>query len=438
MKRKLFIAIVAVLALSACMRDEDWKLLQRPIHLQGHVDPSYGVPVAYGKMTFNDILGMLSSTYTGHIYDNTDVITIYFDTNVHDTIKNIIPASAPSGSKTDPEFFTMVDTTMEYSVPITLFDNLAENELVGGGNITIHELLLNLHMILKALVPDNVETFVNNDDNVKSNVDNFEVYYTKRDGVEVQFPMTLPDQTLKHLIEGDTVDASLNLASIINEMPKGVRIKFHYDFKVSLATLFGGLSTTEMMAMKDSINKLRIAYDATMHAEFPFDIQINSLPYNFTINLNGDSIATFDIQQTLDSIGRGLSVNLNDAKLSLAFDNHIPADINISVHLLDANGDTIGDALIRDTRIASAQLTTDVMGNTVSSSATRSVVVAPINEQRLKDIKNTKKISFGLKLATGGTSTVRIRRTDFLFIKAFIMVHPTATADIPLTNQGLM
>ena len=71
MKRKLFIAIVAVLALSACMRDEDWKLLQRPIHLQGHVDPSYGVPVAYGKMTFNDILGMLSSTYTGHIYDLT-------------------------------------------------------------------------------------------------------------------------------------------------------------------------------------------------------------------------------------------------------------------------------------------------------------------------------------------------------------------------------
>ena len=54
MKKRLFFALVALLALSACMRDEDWNLLRHPIHIQGHMDPSYGVPAAYGKMTFHD------------------------------------------------------------------------------------------------------------------------------------------------------------------------------------------------------------------------------------------------------------------------------------------------------------------------------------------------------------------------------------------------
>ena len=321
MKGKLLlIATVAVLAMSSCMRDEDWKLLKNPIHLQGHVDPSYGVPVAYGQMTLHDILGMLDESYTGRIDANSDVITIYFDTNAVDTIKNIIPAqtTGSKGMKTDPEFFTMVDTIMEYSVPITLFDKVAENELVGNENIQIDELWLNLHMILKALVPDNVEAFVNNDDNVRSHLDQFEIWYTPHSGGS---------------------EINVNMASIINKMPKSIRIRFHYDFKVSLATLFGGMSTTQMMELRDSINKLRIAYDATLHADFPLDVKINELPYNFKLKLNGDSLARFDIQETLDSIANGLSVDLSEAKLSLAFDNHLPVDLCITTYLID--GDTV-------------------------------------------------------------------------------------------------
>ena len=443
MKGKLLlIATVAVLAMSSCMRDEDWKLLKNPIHLQGHVDPSYGVPVAYGQMTLHDILGMLDESYTGRIDANSDVITIYFDTNAVDTIKNIIPAqtTGSKGMKTDPEFFTMVDTIMEYSVPITLFDKVAENELVGNENIQIDELWLNLHMILKALVPDNVEAFVNNDDNVRSHLDQFEIWYTPHSGgSEIKFTESLlPDETLKHLIDGDTVESVVNMASVINKMPKSIRIRFHYDFKVSLATLFGGMSTTQMMELRDSINKLRIAYDATLHADFPLDVKINELPYNFKLKLNGDSLARFDIQETLDSIANGLSGDLSEAKLSLAFDNQLPVDLCITTYLIDENDAIIGDTLIHKTRLAAAPLGTDPNGDIISVGSTRTNLVAQIDEQRLRDLKKTRKIGFNLSLATAGTGTAAIRRDDYLYVKAYVMVHATANADIPLTNQGLI
>ena len=63
----------------------------------------------------------------------------------------------------------------------------------------------------------------------------------------------------------------------------------------------------------------------------------------------------------------------------------------------------------------------------------------PINEQRLRDLKQTKKIGFKLTLATdNGPNNVSIRRDDYLGINAYIKVHPQANVNIPLTNQGII
>ena len=57
MKRKAFIALAAVvMVFSACLRDDDLALLKKPIHLQGSMDPSVGVPAAYGRMTIHDLM----------------------------------------------------------------------------------------------------------------------------------------------------------------------------------------------------------------------------------------------------------------------------------------------------------------------------------------------------------------------------------------------
>lgn len=438
MKKRLFFALVAIMALSACMRDDDWKLLKNPIHIQGQIDPSYGVPVAYGKMTFHDILGMLSSTYTGHIYDTTDVITIFFDTNMSDTLRNVTPGLSKGGSKVN---VIGKDTTLEYSVNISLFDGADFNQTIGADNITIGDLWLNLRAIFKAEVPENVRDIINNENYVSSTIDNIKIFYTKHDGTEVEFTgLVLPDETLKHLIQGDTVDRDkVNLKSIINDMPKNIRVQFDYHFWLT-DQFFFSYPMGQYPALKDSIDKMKICYNVDLNAEFPFDIRINRLPYSFEINLNGDSLPSLDIQQTLDSISRGLTVDLKNAKLSLAFDNNIPANLNMSAFLIDSTGSIIGDSLIRDTRISSAPIKVDpITGKNVSNGSTRTVIVAPIDAQRLRDLKKTRKIGFNLAIATGSsTGTVSMRRSDFLYIKAFVMVHPTATADIPLTNQGLI
>lgn len=438
MKKRLFFALVAIMALSACMRDDDWKLLKNPIHIQGQIDPSYGVPVAYGKMTFHDILGMLSSTYTGHIYDTTDVITIFFDTNMSDTLRNVTPGLSKGGSKVN---VIGKDTTLEYSVNISLFDGADFNQTIGADNITIGDLWLNLRAIFKAEVPENVRDIINNENYVSSTIDNIKIFYTKHDDTEVEFTgLVLPDETLKHLIQGDTVDRDkVNLKSIINDMPKNIRVQFDYHFWLT-DQFFFSYPMGQYPALKDSIDKMKICYNVDLNAEFPFDIRINRLPYSFEINLNGDSLPSLDIQQTLDSIARGLTVDLKNAKLSLAFDNNIPANLNMSAFLIDSTGSIIGDSLIRDTRISSAPIKVDpITGKNVSNGSTRTVIVAPIDAQRLRDLKKTRKIGFNLAIATGSsTGTVSMRRSDFLYIKAFVMVHPTATADIPLSNQGLI
>lgn len=441
MKRRVIIVIAAIaLAMSACMRDEDMALLRRPIHVQGSVDPSIGTPVAYGRITLHDIFRMLSSTYTGHIYDTTDIITIYFDTSISDTIRNFVPYNPPTSGSKSKTMYKMIDTTFDYTVNITLFDGVQIAQMMANNNITIGDLWLDLRAILKAIVPENVAEYVNNENNVQSNIDNFQIFYTKHDGTEVQFNDTIiPDETLKHLVDGDTITkVHINMKNIINDMPNKIRIRFHYDFSISDDFLFG-LNLQQIQDIRDSINKLHMFYDVNAYAEFPFDIKINRLPYAYNISFPGDSLPSLDFQQTLDSMGHGLSVDVSDAKLSLAFDNGIPMDIDISTFLRDDNGNIIGDTLITNTTLESAPVRDDGTGHYVANGSTRTMVTIRLDEQRLRDLKQAHSLGFKLAIATdNGPNNVSVSRSDFLGIKAYVMVHPQANIDIPVTSQGLI
>ena len=123
--------------------------------------------------------------------------------------------------------------------------------------------------------------------------------------------------------------------------------------------------------------------------------------------------------------------------MGLIFMNELNKKIRIAI-VLDENDANIGDTLIHKTRLAAAPLGTDPNGDIISVGSTRTNLVAQIDEQRLRDLKKTRKIGFNLSLATAGTGTVAIRRDDYLYVKAYVMVHATANADIPLTNQGLI
>lgn len=449
MKKKLFLILaVAAVAFSACLRDDDLALLKKPIHLQGQMDPTFGAPVAYGKMTLHDILGMLSRTYTGYINDTSEVITINFDTTVTDTLRDIIPNSIfdKKTTKDDPIFIALFDTTLDYSVNITLFDGVEFDQMLGDGNIEIGDLWLDLHAIVKAIVRSGsqLEQYISDENKIRSKIDNFKIYYTTHDGIEKQFNDTvIPDETLRHLVLGDTIERTkINLKSIVNTLPKKIRVNFHYDFYISNEFLVSSDWAYVRTQMKEDIKNIKVYYNVNLFAEFPFDIKINRLPYDFTINFNGDSLPSLDIQQTLDSISRGLSVDLNDAKITFNFGNGIPANIDISVFLLDSNNAVIrNDTLIPNSTIAAAPVTgPDASGHYISNGSRTTVISAQLDEQRLRDLKKARRIGFKFAVSTknNGTNHVAIRRTDYLSIKAFVMVHPQASVDITVTNQGLL
>ena len=87
MKRSVILVTALMLTLfSSCIRNEDLELLRHPIHVQGEVDPYFGVPIAYGELTLNDIYEMLNENYTGWLDPNEDVVTLVFDTTAQDII----------------------------------------------------------------------------------------------------------------------------------------------------------------------------------------------------------------------------------------------------------------------------------------------------------------------------------------------------------------
>lgn len=445
MKKSTIIAIAAlVLSMTACMRDEDLALLKHPIRVQGNVDPTLGVPMAHGKMTLHDILGMLSSTYTGHVYDTTDIITIYFDTTLTDTISDFTNLGTKGGGR--KAYVLGKDTTINYEVNISLFDGVGFDEYLINGNIEIGKLTLDINAFFKATCPDNVKDIINNSNYVSSSVDNIKLFYTKHDGTELQFDgITLAPTSLQALAQGDTVThKGIDMHTIINSLPQKIRVQFDYHFWLT-DQFFTNYTPAEWPALQDSINKLKIYYDVNAYAEFPFNVKITNLPYNFTVNFPGDSLPSLDIQQTLDSIARGLTVDLNDAKLTLVFDNSLPADLTLTAFLLDSADNAIrNDTLITRALIAAAPHGSDAAGFDVATGTTRTQVDVRMDEQRLRDLKSARKLGFKLGIASatdatsGNRATVSIRRDDYLNINAYVVVHPKANINIPVTTQGII
>ena len=63
----------------------------------------------------------------------------------------------------------------------------------------------------------------------------------------------------------------------------------------------------------------------------------------------------------------------------------------------------------------------------------RTPVVIAMNRQRLEQLRRAKKIRFDM-LMTTGNKHVTIRRSDFLGIKIYLKLHPSAEIDIPISG----
>ncbi len=440
MKRyALLLAALLVLFFSSCVRSEDLDLLRHPIHVQGEVDPYFGVPIAYGELTLNDIYEMLNANYTGWLDPNENIVTLVFDTTVSDVIhatgtkSGPAPYTAKGGSK---GFVDFIDTVKEYSVDITLFDD-ARISSITAGNLSINHLWFNLDAVYQghcvAGLEDTVQRYV------RAVADSLVIKYVGHDfqthvftGLPPIEPINISDVLNRQTLSFDSID----LAPLINSMPRRITASFRFKFSVDDAWVVNNATNPSFAQMMNDISMTYLEYDAAVSVAFPFEVHIGMLPYDFTIDL-GEGLATVNIDSILNSIGDNVDAELKDSYINLAFDNGIPFDFMMSASMLDADSNYLFEVVNLDT-ISSAPTAPLAEDPTTleATGTTRTVVRALLNQEKLRKLKDARKMNIGLAI-TSGPGKVAVQRSNSLKIKASIQVHPEASVDIPITDRPI-
>ena len=449
MKRLLLplMLLFAATTMISCDLKEELDMLNQPIHVQGDVDPYFGVPIAEGQMTLGDVLSMLSSSYSGMIDPDSNTITIYYDAQMHDVIN--------AGGMVSKKLMTKgtlisIDTTIGYGIDINLFDDVSMQGIVDG-NIDINHMWVNLAVNIMGHCGNISQSMRDDINGVLSAVfDSLVITYIGHDGVshtltdiqmdtmDAQGVMHHTDKIPLHNIIDQRKDFAIycDVAEIVNSMPRRVNAEFRMRFELSdniFGYSFSDISYfTELM---DSIKLTQLEYGVDIHVEFPFDIHIGYLPYSFTLDLGENGLSSVNFDSLTSAMGEGVDVELKDSELNLRFVNGIPMDIDIATWMLDENNVPLGTPLIADTTIAAAK-TINAGDNTYvadPNNPTTTVVTMKLNSETLAKLKNTRHLRFDLALRTG-TGHARIRKTDYLKVKAFVKLHPSVNIDIPLTG----
>ena len=433
MKHRLFPLVLALAAvmLASCIRSEDWELLKHPIHVQGHLDPSFGTPIASGEVTINDVLHMFDNTYTGMLDPENEVLTINFETNGGDSIlaNSIIH---PSGTK---GVFLSKDTVIRYGVNITLFDKVTLQDLVNS-NMNINHLWLTFNADIRGDCPDTVRHLVQQ--YVHAYFDSLVVRYVDHNGGEHRFyGVSMDPVAVTNVLEHQelTFD-SVDLAEIVNSMPRRVDVSFRFRFELDNTLFNEDLAELYFNQLLDSIYMTKIYYNTHVKVAFPLEVSIDSLPYSFNIDL-GEGLAQVNLDEVLDSIGEGVDIDVKDSYLTLGFDNGIPLNMCVSATLIDGNDLPIGGPIFTDVIDASVTAPSPEDPTTEETVAsTHSVVRIHADRTLLKNLRKSKKIRFNLNLATGNKH-VSIRHDDYLKIKVYLQLHPSADIDIPIHDPFL-
>ena len=429
MKHRLFTVVLALAAvmLASCIRSEDWELLKHPVHVQGQLEPNLGTPIAKGEVTINDVLHMFNGQYTGLLDPEEEVLTINFEANGGDSI--LAQTLMNPGTK---GVFMSKDTVIHYGVNITLFDHVALQDIVNG-NININHLWLTFNADIRGDCPDTVRDLVRQ--YVHAYFDSLVVEYVDYNhqrhtftGVQME-PISVTNVLEHEQLSFDSVD----LAEIVNSMPRRVDVSFRFRFELDNTIFNEDLAELYFNQLLDSIYLTKRFYNTHVRVAFPFEIEIGNLPYSFDVDL-GEGLTQVNLDEVLDSIGGGVDIDIKESFLTLGFDNGIPLNLTIAANLIDANDIPIGPTLFTETlESAVTAPSPDDPTTEIATESTHSVVRLHADKTLLQNLRRSKKIRFSLVLATGNKH-VSIRHNDYLKIKVYLQLHPSVRIDIPIND----
>lgn len=440
----LLLAVVAAVSIS-CIREEDKDIFNHPIHIQGSIDPYFGVPIGYGEMNLSDLLASLDDTYSGYVEPDEEILTIVYERVVDDTmhLSHMFGGDKhhpkrgrhiPKNPVHENDTAVWADTTLLFDLDIDLFNKVSASELAEF-DLSIAHLWVSMLTQIGADSPDADRQDIR--DNASLVFDNFNLDYIDYAGVthtygEVDMP---PISLLDMLGGGEVGFENIDIASVVNDLPTNITASFRMTLFVN-KQYFDGLPSLEVHCFKDLADSMHLTwmtFSADMKAVFPMMIHIGGLPFHYTIDF-GDELEQVDLDSILHKINEGIEVGLESSSLNLVVDNGLPLSLAIQGTLIDENGEELCNIIPLDTLKAAptAPLAPGSPDHEAIGS-TRGKIMAVLDYDKLKMLNEAKGMRFDLGIATNDGHAA-IKRDDFLRLKAHLKVHPTISIDIPLTG----
>ncbi|MBP5527382.1 MAG: hypothetical protein J6X79_02875 [Bacteroidales bacterium] len=464
MKKGFLWVLASVMLLSSCNKD-DMTLLRDPYRVQGELSPSFGLPViSSGQLNLNDLLTSFDGTFAGLITaDNT--ITFHYDTSIRETINiggmvtkkshaSKMRRSKRVAAKEYAAPFISRDTVIEYTLPIDFFDK-ADMQSITDAGMSINELRLNLAAFVSGTCPENVDSVLRA--YVSARFDNLTIQYTGHDYQTHTFTgFASQSLQLNDIIGGGTLTFdSVNLAAIVNSMPRSITAGFHLHVEVDSGLVLDNLhnmltdtsAITSFSILLDSLRMTSLTFGADLDVKLPFEVRINGLPYSYDLALRGNdggnggggsSSSIFDqLDSTLNNLLGDGAVSMDSSKVAaiIKFSNGIPLDLTLSGTLVD-NNDQESYVLFANEKIASA-ITGPVENRpgvveAIRDSAT--VVNIDLTVEALERLTEASKLRLRLVLATADFASDpnfrMIKRDDYLKVKMMIKLDPKIDIDM--------
>lgn len=458
-KQLLFVAMFAmVVGMTSCHKEDLQLVKTRNYRIQGEIDPGLCLPlIGSGQMSFGDLLAKFDGNFSNNILVDSGLIIFHYDTMVSTRLdignmmdsksRKAIRYKAPSKSSGN---YITVDTIIHYPINIDLFKQ-TQLEDVLNSDISIQHLWLDLSAKVFGGCSPNIQQSLRENSTIA--IDALSLKYTGRDGVERDFDgnENLKDSLVIHdIIEGDSVSfKKVDMASIINSLPQQVVATFHLkinvdeDFAFSLMDTAVARGSWDFSDMLDSLDFSWLQFDINMGLNFPFEIRIGNLSYDYEIpisqNATNEEGQSERLSDLIDSVkgmmkARGISLDLDTLNnLVFEFDNDIPLNIKLNATFIDNKGNETS-TLFTNAMIASANTAPvpNDPGLSEAVSPKTSRIKVPLNMDVLEDITKAKKVKFTLGLSTDGTDKMSIKTTNFLNVRMKLQLHPELTINMPL------
>lgn len=454
MKKNLFISVMCVLLLSACVKDGDFEALKHPINLQGTYDPQFGFPFLNVSTDMASILNMASTSFGKFtLYVNADSNRLAM--KYHDSTEfNFDVSEQFNSTKTRRHYGRRKTVTLDSLIPgKVLFDKYwkIDSDMKFGeeissslGGMEFQNMYMTINFRLKSSINHYTEKLINRGFSVYLSEIECQLLYNGGRTLPVPIPENLDSVNILDMQRG--VDFRLfegmDMSNVLSSDLEKLEFCAHMKVQVSDPSRIIATANPSDTAFlyPDSCGIDSIHASLTMDADFTLQFYAEGFEMVDTTDLD-----LTNLDSMLAKVDKYLTIDTG-SYLTFKATNSIPLAFHLDVRGMDVNKHALQDLnIIQGNNVINGAPMKLIAGGyengsyeSNGSSETRFIV--PFSQQLLNDMRKTKHMRLGLTLATSTTGSpeakpkVVVHGNDKLTLNAYITLSSQLNIDIPITK----